>query len=435
MVLEMSSQAPRRKIVVTGATGYIGNRLTDLAISQGFEVVALTRRPVSRCGVVWREFDLASPGADGWPTDVLAVIHLAAQTSSSTALTEDDEIHAAECLIRATNRHSARFIFVSSQTARLDAPTKYGRTKAIIEAMVLAGGGIVVRPGQVYGGISCGLFGTLVRAVERLPVLPGFVPSPLVQPIHVDDLAKGLMVLASSETIPSKVFRLGSSEPVTFTQFLETIARCRLRRRRIFFPIPRRFVLFMTYCLGTSLTHRLGFGQLLSLFELPPMETGEDMRLLGLSLRTLADGMARSGYGLRRRQLQEGKAMLWYVLRERPAGSLLRRYFRMLAALEKPSALEMPACMARFPGLIALADEPHFRLSKPGSEFGWRLDAATLIAEASPQGAVRFLGDRQHTGFIQSVIRLGYAVTSELICRLLGLVWRLCRGASVLGGR
>jgi len=36
-----------------------------------------------------------------------------------------------------------------------------------------------------------GLFGTLVKVVRRLPLLPTFLPAPKIQPIHVDDLAEG----------------------------------------------------------------------------------------------------------------------------------------------------------------------------------------------------------------------------------------------------
>src|SRR5690606_18848395 len=111
-----------------------------------------------------------------------------ANTRAMYQTTPEMEIHAASALLSATTALKARFIFVSSQTAQAGAPTQYGRTKHSIEQLVLESGGIVIRPGMVYGGPSLGLNGTLSRLVRKLPVLPAFLPSPRVQPVHVDDL-------------------------------------------------------------------------------------------------------------------------------------------------------------------------------------------------------------------------------------------------------
>ncbi|SNS23698.1 NADH dehydrogenase [Noviherbaspirillum humi] len=425
MIPESLDQAARHKLVVTGATGYIGERLIEAALSQGFDVIALSRRPPTDPRVSWHRFDLAEPAVLAWPEGVRAVVHLAAQTGTTAELDAQGEIRAAESLMQAARDRDARFVFVSSQTARPDAPSDYGRVKAAIEARVLASEGVVVRPGQVYGGSPRGLFGTLVRAADRLPVLPRFLPASLVQPIHVDDLAQGLMLLVTRGATAPRIYCLGAAEPVTFTHFLDTLARCRVRRNRFFVPVPQFLIRFLAYVAGASLARRLGLAQLLSLFGLPPMQTQEDMRSLGLLLRTLEEGMAKSGRGRRKRQLEEARTLLWYVLRQRPPADLLRRYVRMLDGAGKTALLRFPRWMKCFPSLVSMADEPGFRRSEEGAEFCWRLDAATLIAEASRPGAVRFLGNNRHAGFLSAVLLLAKAVSSEIAFRLLGIVWRI----------
>lgn len=432
MASEMLDQQSPPKIIVTGATGYIGERLVVAALAQGFDVIAFSRRAPDDHRVSWFRFDLAEPSVENWPEGVVAVIHLAAQTGASITLSAQEEILAADHLMQAARCCGARFVFVSSQTARPEAPSSYGRVKAAIEERVMASGGMVVRPGQVYGGPLRGLFGKLQRAAKQLPVLPRFVPAPLVQPIHVDDLAKGLMLVATSATVTSRVYCLGAAEPVSFTGLLDAIARCRARRNPIFLPIPQSAVRLLAWALGASASERLGLAQLLSLFELPLMETRSDLQLLGLEPRSLEDGMAKSGHGMRRRQILEGRTLLWYVLRQRPTDSLLRRYVRVLASMNKATMLRLPRWMNRFPGLLAIADEPGFRRSRHGAEFDWRLDAATLIAEASVQGAVRFLGSGRRAGFLWAMMLLAYAVSSEIVTRLAGILWKLSRSRPLI---
>jgi len=56
----------------------------------------------------------------------------------------------------------------------VDAPTSYGKTKWEIEQLVLAARGYVVRPGQVYGGESNGLFGELIKFAKKSPIFQPF---------------------------------------------------------------------------------------------------------------------------------------------------------------------------------------------------------------------------------------------------------------------
>src|SRR6185295_8526879 len=90
-----------------------------------------------------------------------------------------------------------RFVFVSSQSARADAPAAYGRTKHEAEVVLAEIPGlevVVVRPGLVCGPGSRGLFARIGRLVEALPVVPLLGGGrALVQPIHVDDLCAALL--------------------------------------------------------------------------------------------------------------------------------------------------------------------------------------------------------------------------------------------------
>jgi len=407
-------------VLITGASGYVGYSLINKAINYKYEVIAATRRPIYSTKQ-WLFFDISELSKLDIPSNVGAIIHLAANTSPDGP-DEKNEIEAARKLISASKAIGAKFIFVSSQTAREDAPTRYGRIKWHIEQDVLAANGFVVRLGQVYGGFKKGLFGNLVDLVHRSYMLPAFLPSPLVQPIHVDDCAEGLLNLIEFNNIPPGLYKLASPIPVTFTNFLRSIARYRLRVYRLFIPVPVFIITSFAKILGDKLSVKIGIYRLTSLFDLPLMNTTSDLEVLGLKLRTLSSGMHRSGNDRRRRLIREGIALLSYLLKDKPDFRLVRRYVRMIEKLHSGTPLILPPVLLRWPASLALLDAHTGIKSSLREEFIWRIDAATLIAEASKQGADRFLGSTRYTGYLTVLIRMIVAISSEIVWRMLRFI-------------
>jgi NADH dehydrogenase len=403
------------KIVVTGATGYIGERLVRHAVSLGHEVIAASRRPVNS-QIEWIPFDLSVANEISFPNKIDAVFHLAAATTMN--IDPAMEIGAAQGLIKSGEQVGAKFIFVSSQTASENAPTAYGKTKWEIEKLILASGGWIVRPGQVYGGAERGLFGVLVSVVRKLPVIPAFLPAAKIQPVHVDDLVLALLRCAESTSIPSSVLCIGASQPISFTHFLRTIALMRLRRIRLPVPVPVALVRLAGVVIGARLRTKLGLDRLSSLFDLPAMLTECDMQSLGLSLRPLSSGMTRSGNDRRRSLIREGLALLTYMLRVRPTPALVRRYVRCIERIRGGQALTLPQFVFRFPACIALLEQS----GTVDAEIIWRLNASVNFAEASVQGARRFLAIGETSNFFTNGVLMTCAVTSEMWWRMLRLI-------------
>lgn len=383
------------RIAVTGATGYIGRALISRALSEGAEVIAFGRHPPPDSRVEFFPYDLAAEMALESLRNIDVVIHLAAVTGNEQTLSVAAERAAARSLIAAATACKARFVFISSQAARADAPTDYGRCKWGIEQDVLAAGGAVIRPGLVYGGSERALFGSLCRFVRTMPVLPDFRPRPTVQPIHVDDLAEALLKVASTAEFAGTILRIADPAQLSFTELLRAVAYHRLHRTRLFLPLP--------HWPPRAMVKRLA-----SLFDLRPMETTVDLRKLGLVLRSLHVGLARGTSGSRRLSLEEGRALLAYVLREHPCPSLLRRYVRAIERLRGGAPLLLPRLTLAYPSFLALLD-------RPGSmdEFRWRLDAAVALAEASPQGAKRFLRVGKPGGRLRAFLAIGGALIRE----------------------
>ena len=410
------------KLLVTGATGYIGTHLMRLAQCRGHDVLALSRMKPSNATFSWIRFELSSASAVELPVGTEAVVHLAANTKHANYGEEDCEVAVAQELVKSAQKIGAKFIFVSSQTARPDAPSAYGRTKWRIEQEVIAAGGWVVRPGQVYGGQLLGLYGMLANIVQRLPLLPAFLPVPKVQPIHVNDLAEGLLRIAERRDVFPGVYSLAATECISFSKFLNEIAVARLRRFRIFVPVPVVVINVLAKLLRASLRARFGLERLRSLFVLPTMETAADLNQLGLVLRPLRSGMHPSGNDCRRCLLREGRALLTYVLKAPPSNAELRRYLHAIELLRGGNSLGLPQLFLAYPILLSLIDDSAWVNKTMMAEFSWRLDTATLLAEATPSGAYRFLGLGHEYGLLASLFSVTAAVGGEVFWRVVRVI-------------
>jgi uncharacterized protein YbjT (DUF2867 family) len=394
------------KVAISGANGYLGERLMRAFTLAGCEVYALTRHPLAS-GVAWCSFDLGAAESTKIPEGIEIFIHAAAFTREYP---KDDllEVRAAQALLALTSRRQIRFVFISSQASSPLAQGYYGLTKHRIEQLVLMADGQIIRPGQVFGGPEKGLFGDLVQFLKLSWVVPRFVPAPMVHPVHVDDLARVVVEVALAGAQPGQIHFVGSTAAVEFHRFLSIIAQARGLGFKLALPIPAVAVKLGSRILPSFLVERLGLARLNSLLTLPSPGLAWRPSAAGQALRSLGFGAYRSGDGRRRMLLIEGRRLLTRVLRETPCMSVLIRYVRCVEFLGQ-SASAAEAVL-----------EP---ISEGYRSKGARLDIATLVAEASLQGARRFLGtsDRKHWLSTCSMICLALAVgfVSGLVERLL----------------
>ncbi|MBV6750880.1 sugar nucleotide-binding protein [Pseudomonas chlororaphis] len=410
------------KLLITGATGYIGRELVTQAGSEGGQIICATRTPCPP-EHTWLAYDLHNPAPD-FPDDIRAVIHLAAETSKSIGGAPEYEIAAAKSLLDRASKANAKFIFISSQTASPTAPSAYGQIKWRIEQEVLKEGGIVIRPGLVYGGPERGLFGRLVSQVRRFPAIPVFLPAAWVQPIHVEDLVTAILNIAKRDDIQGGIFSLGAIQPIHFTRFLKSIADDRLNRFRLLLPLPTAPIQLLGWLLGRALSEKYGLDRILSLIQLPPMPCKESLQRTHLELRPLAQGMYRRGHNRHRHLLREGITLLSYILKTTPKPSLVRRYVYALQRADKHERLFCSNFISYWPLLLSLIDTPADLRRPENQELALRLQFALQIAEASPQGARVFLDPQQQGGPLKALSALTITALKELSWRLLAI---LCR--------
>ena len=379
-------------VIMTGANGYIGSRLVEIARSQGRRVAVLTRQPAGEAGAAPRRvaWSLGEPlpaaALDpALPAREQALIHLAHDWRNPPGGGEDGglNLEGTRALLQSCRGAGlGRFVFVSSQSARADAANIYGRVKWHIE-QELADGEVAARVGLVYGGKQQAMFGMLSRLTKLAPALPMIDPWREVQPIHLDEVCLGLLRLADGR----QTGWVGLAGPVgmPFGRFLATLAREFHGKRLPILPVPLRAAL-----LACDLSAAVPFGptvdreRVLGLAGTRPMECAEHLQDLGLAVKPLEAGL-RGEPASRKAVLAEGRVLLAFVLGAKPDNALLRRYARAVAAAGSDASSDGPLSLSRAlraaPGLVRFV-EP----LRPGAPLRRRLALATALAEASPDG-------------------------------------------------
>ncbi len=384
------------RIIITGGTGYLGDRVVQIALRQGHRVTLLgaDHSMGAQRAVPWR---LADPVPETlWSEPADAIIHLAHLWHAPGPEADDVNVSGTAALLAAARRAGVPcFIFASSLSARADALNQYGRIKYRIETLLERDGEIAARIGLVYGGPRQSLWDTLVRFTAS-PVLPVIGISQPVQPIHLDDVAEGLLRLAALRAPrPHQVVLAGA--PIAFGDFLRAVALRQHGRRPILLPLPLPLVLHCLRAPGKIGLPVHGIQErILGLAGITLQPGAADAARLGLSLRSLDAGLAEGAKHRPAARAAEAAAYLRYILNRSPSAAVLRRYLRGWRRYEFGD-LVLPPILKKCPSLMRLA-EPLSGDRRPRAQaVRARLHAAAVLAEAEPGFSARFYASTPHS--------------------------------------
>lgn len=218
------------KLAITGGTGFVGSHLIDVALAEGHEVKALTRRDQSpRERLDWVPGDLQDRAAlERLVGDADAVIHAAGVITGQDAATFElgNVAGTLSMLAAATAGGVHRFVHVSSLAAREPKLSLYGNSKHRAEELVHGSGldWAIVRPPAVYGPGDKETLELFRMAKIGLMLMP---PHGHVSLIHVDDLAQLLLALAEYSAPSEIMVEADDGKPHGWThrQFARALGR------------------------------------------------------------------------------------------------------------------------------------------------------------------------------------------------------------------
>jgi NADH dehydrogenase len=237
-------------ILVTGATGFIGQRIVHELRAQGKDVRCLVRKPAKAatlrswgCEVVQGDVtDAASLKRAAAGCD--AVVHLVSIIAGSRSDFERVMTRGTESLVAAAKDAGVRrFVLMSALgvSEETRALTPYYAAKWEMEATLQASGleHVIFRPSFVFGR-GGGALQQFLRIARLAPVTPIVGPgTQRIQPIWVEDVAAYFAKSIDEPAAANRTFELGGPDQVTWNELYERIAKVLGKRRiRLNVPIP-----------------------------------------------------------------------------------------------------------------------------------------------------------------------------------------------------
>ncbi|MCY4415548.1 MAG: SDR family oxidoreductase [Chloroflexi bacterium] len=244
----MSFQEPdaeRPRILLTGATGYIGGRLLTRLEADGGHIRCLARRPENLAGKVADSTEVVRgdlndrDSLDQAMCEIDVAYYLVHSLGSSGDFEAEEAASAQNFADAARNAGVGRIIYLGGLGGDAASASSHLRSRRRVGEILRTSRAAVIefRASIVIGSGSVSF--EMVRAlVERLPVMitPRWVSVP-AQPIAINDLIEYLASALKVEGDDNRVFEIGGSDVVSYGGLMREYARQR-RLRRMMIAVP-----------------------------------------------------------------------------------------------------------------------------------------------------------------------------------------------------
>ena len=236
------------KVLVAGASGFVGTRLCPALVDDGHDIVAMTRNPESYKGVGTPVgADVHDPGTLPAAMHGCDAAYYLVHSLDSADFERQDAAAASAFGAAAASAGVQRIIYLGGLGDENDELSAHLRSRREVETLLGAGGVpvTVLRAGIIvgHGGISWELTRQLV---ERLPamVTPRWATT-RTQPVAVRDVVRYLVGVLTLPETTGRVFEVGGPEVLRYITMLRRVAKLKGRH------IPIITVPFLTPSLSS----------------------------------------------------------------------------------------------------------------------------------------------------------------------------------------
>ncbi len=231
------------KILLTGATGYIGKRLLPVLIEQGHTIVCCVRDSnrfsppkslLDKIEVLEVDF-LDAQSVDKIPKDIDAAYYLIHSMSSSSQY-EQLELKTAEHFREKLERTKAKQVLYLGGIVNEDSLSRHLASRHAVELELRKGkyACTALRAGIIIGSGSAS-FEIIRDLVEKLPVMitPKWLETKS-QPVGISDVIQYLMLCLLNESTFDKSYDIGGPDVMSYKEMLLGYAKVRRLKRWVF---------------------------------------------------------------------------------------------------------------------------------------------------------------------------------------------------------
>jgi uncharacterized protein YbjT (DUF2867 family) len=233
------------RILLTGATGYVGGVLLDELQRQGHVVRCLARRPGKLAGRTTATTEVMAGDASN-PDDLAracagvdVAYWLVHSMEGGVDFERADRLAAERFAAAARAAGVQRLIYLGGLGADDDRLSAHLRSRHEVGAILRASGGDVVEfRASIIIGAGSFSFDLVRTLVERLPVMicPAWLATP-TQPIAIADIVAYLAAAIDLPAGPPRIFEIGGPDKVSYGAIMQEYARQR-GLRRLMIPVP-----------------------------------------------------------------------------------------------------------------------------------------------------------------------------------------------------
>ncbi|MFC6861975.1 NAD(P)H-binding protein [Halomicroarcula sp. GCM10025817] len=229
------------RVLVTGATGFVGSHLVPALCEAGHEVVALVRDPATYdapAGVEVVQGDVLDPDLT-LPT-VDAAYYLIHSMGAGEDFEERDRRAARNFVAAVDAAGIDRIVYLGGLGREEDDLSDHLRSRREVERLLDTGAAAltVLRAAIIIGDESAS-FQVIRQLAERLPVMvtPSWVRTDC-QPIYVDDVVAYLVGVLETPETAGRTFEIGGPDVLTYETILVQTAEILFGRRPVIVPVP-----------------------------------------------------------------------------------------------------------------------------------------------------------------------------------------------------
>lgn len=229
------------RVLVTGATGFIGTRLVPALLEAGHEVRAMTRRPESYAGPGTPvRGDVFDPGSLAEPLEGVDVAIYLVHSLDDQDFERKDAEAASAFGLAAAAQGVRQIIYLGGLGKDGEDLSPHLRSRREVEKL-LGEAGVpvtVLRAAIVVGagGVSWEMTRELVKNLPAM-VVPRWA-STRTQPIAVDDVIRYLVGVTGNDQAKDRVFEVGGADQLSYKGMLQQAGEVMHGRRVPILQVP-----------------------------------------------------------------------------------------------------------------------------------------------------------------------------------------------------